>query len=86
MLRPMLKKGPGVERHVRIFRNGRNQAVRIPCEFELPTKDPLMRKEGTRLIIETAPPKSVRAVLAGLKPLHQEFPSIADLPPDPFDL
>ena len=24
------------ERHVRLFRNGRNQAVRIPVEFELP--------------------------------------------------
>lgn len=23
-------------RHVRLFRNGRNQAVRIPVEFELP--------------------------------------------------
>ena len=23
------------ERHVRLFRNGRNQAVRIPREFEL---------------------------------------------------
>ena len=25
-----------VERHVKLFRNGRNQAVRIPREFELP--------------------------------------------------
>ena len=26
----------GEHRHVRLFRNGRNQAVRIPVEFELP--------------------------------------------------
>lgn len=24
------------ERHVKLFKNGRNQAVRIPREFELP--------------------------------------------------
>jgi antitoxin VapB len=42
------------ERHVRLFRNGRNQAVRIPREFELPGKDAIMRKEGDRLVIEPA--------------------------------
>lgn len=25
-----------LDRHVKLFRNGRNQAVRIPREFELP--------------------------------------------------
>ena len=45
------------ERHVRVFKNGRNQAVRIPREFALPGQDAIMRKEGTRLIIEPAPPK-----------------------------
>ena len=33
------------ERHVRLFKNGRNQAVRIPREFELPGEDAIMRKE-----------------------------------------
>jgi antitoxin VapB len=42
------------ERRVKLFRNGRNQAVRIPREFELPGKDALMRKEGERLVIEPA--------------------------------
>jgi len=32
------------ERHVRLFRNGRNQAVRIPREFELLGEDAVMRK------------------------------------------
>jgi antitoxin VapB len=50
---------------VRIFRNGRNQAVRIPREFELPVEEAIMREEGHRLIIEPAPAKSLRAVLAG---------------------
>jgi antitoxin VapB len=54
------------ERHVKLFRNGRNQAVRIPREFELPGADAIMRKEGERLIIEPFPPKSLLAVLATL--------------------
>jgi len=86
MLGHMLRKGPSSERHVRVFRNGRNQAVRIPREFELPSEDAVMRKEGDRLIIEPAPPKSLRAVLATLKPLREKFPPITDLPPDSVDL
>jgi antitoxin VapB len=74
------------ERHVKIFKNGRNQAVRIPREFELSGEDAIMRKEGDRLIIEPAPPKSLLAVLATLAPLHEDFPPIEDLNPDPVDL
>lgn len=74
------------ERHVRLFRNGRNQAVRIPREFELPGDDAIMRKEGDRLIIEPAPRKSLLAVLATLEPIDEEFPEIEDLPPEPVDL
>jgi antitoxin VapB len=82
----MPKKGPDSERHVRVFRNGRNQAVRIPREFELPVQEAIMRKEGQRLIIEPVPAKSLRVVLAGLKPLRENFPRIPDLPADPVDL
>ena len=65
--------------------NGRNQAVRIPREFAFPSEDAIMRKEGNRLIIEPAPPKSLLAVLATLQPLSEDFPAIVDLPPDPVD-
>jgi antitoxin VapB len=74
------------ERHVKLFKNGRNQAVRIPREFELPGEDAIMRKEGQRLIIEAVPPKSLLSVLATLKTLDEDFPSIDDLPADPADL
>ena len=74
------------ERHVKLFKNGRNQAVRIPREFELPGEDAIMRKEGERLIIEPAPPKSLLAVLATLAPLDEQFPPIAELALDPIDL
>ena len=36
------------ERHVKLFKNGRNQAVRIPREFELPGEDALIRQDGQR--------------------------------------
>ena len=87
MLRHMLKRPePVAERRVRVFKNGRNQAVRIPREFELPGADAIMRKEGSRLIIEPAPPKSLLAVLATLAPLREDFPPVRDLPPEPVDL
>lgn len=74
------------ERHVKLFKNGRNQAVRIPREFELPGEDAVMRKEGDRLIIEPAPARSLLALLATLEPLEDTFPEISDPPPDPVDL
>lgn len=71
------------ERHVRLFRNGRNQAVRIPREFELPGQDVVMRKEGPRLIIEPAPPRSLLALLATLRPVAEDFAPIEELPAEP---
>lgn len=76
----------GSERHVRLFRNGRSQAVRIPREFELPGSDAVMRKEGGKLVIEAAPPKSLLALLATLEPIGDTFGPIDDLPPDPVEL
>jgi antitoxin VapB len=69
-------------RHVTVFKNGRNRAVRIPREFEFPGDDAIMRKEGNKLIIEPVPPRSLLALLATLKPLPESFPPIADEPPD----
>jgi antitoxin VapB len=75
-----------VMRHVKLFKNGRNQAVRIPREFELPGEDAVIHKEGQRLIIEPAPPQSLLAVLASLPTLDEEFPPIQDSPAEPVDL
>jgi antitoxin VapB len=73
-------------RHVKLFRNGQNQAVRIPREFELPGTDAIMRKEGTRLVIELAPKKSLLEFLKTLDPIEEDFPIIERPPPEPFDL
>jgi len=73
-------------RHVKLFKNGRNQAVRIPREFELPGEDAIMHRDGDRLIIEPAPPKSLLAILAELSPLGEDFPQIEDPRPRAVDL
>ena len=75
-------------RRVKLFRNGRNQAVRIPREFELPGDEAVMVKEGDRLIIEPRPKKrGLLAALAQMTPLQEgDFPPIEKLPAEPFDL
>jgi antitoxin VapB len=75
-----------VERHVKLFKNGRNQAVRIPREFELPGEDAIIRKDGERLIIEPIPPKSLLAIIAILPTLDEEFSPIQDSPVEPVDV
>jgi len=75
-----------MERHVKLFKNGRNQAVRIPREFELPGEDAIMRKEGGKLIIEPAPKQSLLEYLETLELLDEDFPEIEDRQPEPFDL
>ena len=69
------------ERHVRLFRNGRNQALRIPREFELPGDEAILRKEGGRLVIEPiARRRNLNELLATLQPLSESFPTIEDMP------
>lgn len=74
------------ERVVKLFKNGRNQAVRIPREFELPGNQAIMRKEGPRLIIEPAPKKSLLELFESWEPIDEEFPEIEDLPPEDVEL
>jgi antitoxin VapB len=69
------------QRHVKLFRNGRNQAVRIPVEFELPGDEAIMHRDGDRLVIEPVRKRGVLALLATMKPLGEEFPEIEDRPP-----
>jgi len=70
------------ERHVRLFRNGRNQALRIPRDFELEGNEAILRKEGDRLIVEPIRKGRLLALLATLPDLDEPFPDIdEDLPP-----
>jgi antitoxin VapB len=70
-------------RHVRLFRNGRNQAVRIPVEFELPGNEAIMHRDGERLVIEPVRKRGLIGLLKWMTPLGEEFPRIDDPVPAP---
>ena len=67
-------------RHVRLFRNGRNQAVRIPVEFELPGNEAVMHRDGDRLVIEPVRKRGLLALLRTMQPI-KDFPEIDDPTP-----
>lgn len=73
-------------RTVRLFRNNRNQAVRIPKEFELPGEEAVLRKEGDRLIIEPANTITLLGLLKSMSPIDDELPTIDDPLPEEVDL
>lgn len=76
------------ERHVRLFKNGRNQALRIPREYELPGNEAVIRREGNKLIVEAVQSRSLLATLAGWEPLPEEFPDVDEklMPLDDIEL
>lgn len=85
-------------RAVKLFKNGANQALRIPKELELPGTDALIHREGKRLIIEPAPDKPAKGTMAAFAaalremaaegPIEEEFPDVDAglLPLDDIDL
>jgi len=70
------------QRHVKLFRNGRNQAVRIPVEFELPGDEAIIHRDGERLVIEPVRKRGLVALLKSMKPLDENFPEIEDPVPE----
>ena len=74
------------QRQVRLFRNGRNQAIRIPRDLELPGREAVLRKEGQRLVVEPLAKPSLLSVLEKLKPIDADFPSIDRPAAEPIDL
>jgi antitoxin VapB len=73
-------------RRVKLFRNGRNQAVRIPREFELRGDEALLTRDGDRLILESPRRRDLSEVLAGMTPIDDEIGPIEDLPPEPVEI
>ena len=77
------------ERRVGLFKNGQNQAVRIPREFELPGHEAIMRRDGERLIIEPVAGRSLLTLLDSWEDDlsdDEDFPEIEDRPPEPVDI
>jgi antitoxin VapB len=89
---------PTGARAVKLFKNGANQAVRIPKEFELPGTRAMMHREGNRLILELVPDKPKKGTaaalllaldeIAKLEPCEDDFPDVGNeglLPLDDID-
>ena len=73
-------------RHARLFRNGRNQALRIPREFELAADEVIIYREDDRLVVEPVPrAPTLATVLSRLTRLDEDFPPIDDPPVRPED-
>jgi antitoxin VapB len=66
------------ERRVRLFRIGRNQAIRIPREFELEGREAIIYRHGDRLVVEPVRKGKLLALLSTLPPLTEPFPDIDD--------
>lgn len=85
-------------RHVRLFRNGANQAVRIPREFEFDAQEVVMKKVGNTLVLEPVTVWPQRGSAAALRmaldeikklvPCDENFPDVDEgmLPLDDIDL
>jgi len=71
------------QRHVRLFRIGRCQAVHIPMEFELPGDEAIMYRAGGPLVIVPVRKRGLIALLKTMKPLNEDFPETADPIPPP---
>lgn len=72
-------------RQVRLFRNGANQAVRIPREFEFEAQEVVMTKVGNTLVLEAVnlhPKKGTAAALVAALDSMKDWPVVHDEFPD----
>jgi antitoxin VapB len=56
--------------------------MRIPRDLELPGDEAIIRRDGSRLIVEPVARPSLLAVLATPEPLKKSFPEFEDIPPE----
>lgn len=76
-------------RHVRLFKNGRSQAVRIPREFELPGNEAILKRDKSgRLILQPVPRRNLAELLSTWTPLDEKdhLPAIEDRPAEPLEI
>ncbi|PWQ94771.1 antitoxin [Leucothrix arctica] len=72
-------------RKVSLFCDGRNQAIRIPKEYELEGSEAVIRRVGNCLIIEPVTKLKLLDLLATLQPMDELQPEVDDLPLDDID-
>jgi len=63
-----------LERNVKLFRNGSDQALRIPKEFEFDCDEAILHKDGDKLIIAPVRKGKLLDALASSEPLTVAFP------------
>ena len=64
------------ERHIRFFRNGHNQALRIPREFEMDADEAIIRREKGCLVIKPIQKKELLKLLETLPELDENLPDV----------
>lgn len=77
------------KRQVRIFKNGKSQAIRIPREFELPGNQAMLSKDASgRLILEPLPQLGLMDLLATWSSLEadDQMPEIEERPAEAVTL
>jgi antitoxin VapB len=73
-------------RHVRLFKNGRNQAVRIPRELELPGREAVLYRDGQRLVLEPLAGPALLGLLQSWEAIDTDWPAVDDPQPPPVEL
>lgn len=73
------------ERRVKLFREGPDQALRIPREWEFDADEALVRFEGGVLIVRPVQRTRLLPWLASLEPLDVSFPDVDDSDLAPLD-
>lgn len=73
-------------RRVRLFRNGRNQAIRIPRDLELPGQEALLYRENGRLVLEPVGEPALLDLIASWDPIDTGWPEIDDPAPESVEL
>jgi len=73
-------------REVRLFKNRRNQALRIPVDFAFDADKVRIHREGQRLVIEPIHDNGLVALLNRWQPLAVDVPVIEDEAPRAEDI
>ena len=76
------------QKTAKVFKNGRNRAVRIPREFEFVGEEVAIYQEGGRLILEPIKPGGLLSLLDSMAPIDVPFPDVDEdlLPLDSVDI
>ena len=70
-----------MRRTARVFKNNRNQAVRLPKDFEFNTNEVFIRKEGTDVVLSPKPPDWSSYLANGAVASAAFMEGVEDLPP-----